>query len=166
MVQSAVEQQVAETLSTIPGCTDSNACTLKKFSVPDCAWNTKQITRRSVAGGMKIILSVAIKAIVSPTLADDIEERSEAVMFQMQYAVSTGQFRISLPGMNSTAERSSFQHLASDITCNPGFVKSNSRGCGKQLIVRLMIPVKNTDSNQSCTSRKIGDLLSPSWTLS
>ena len=166
MVQSAVEQQVAETLSTISGCTDSNACTLKEFSVPDCAWTTKQITRRSVAGGMKIILSLAIKAIDSPTLADDIEERSEAVMFQMQYAVSTGQFRISLPGMNSTAERSSFQHLASDITCNPGFVKSNSRGCGKQLIVRLMIPVKNTDSNQSCTSRKIGDLLSPSWTLS
>ena len=151
MVQSAVEQQVAETLSTIPGCTDSNACTLKEFSVPDCAWTTKQIARRSVAGGMKIILSLAIKAIVSPTLADDIEERSEAVMFQMQYAVSTGQFRISLPGMNSTAERSSFQHLASDITCNPGFVKSNSRGCGKQLIVRLMIPLKNTDSNQSCT---------------
>ena len=151
MVQSAVEQQVAETLSTISGCTDSNACTLKEFSVPDCAWTTKQITRRSVAGGMKIILSLAIKAIVSPTLADDIEERSEAVMFQMQYAVSTGQFRISLPGMNSTAERSSFQHLASDITCNPGFVKSNSRGCGKQLIVRLMIPLKNTDNNQSCT---------------
>ena len=150
-MQSAVEQQVAETLSTISGCTDFNACTLKEFSVPDCGWTTNRITRRSVAGGMKIVLLLAIKAIDSPTLADDIEERSEAVMFQMQYAVSTGQFRISLPGMNSTAERSSFQHLASDITCNPGFVKSNSRGCGKQLIVRLMIPVKNTDSNQSCT---------------
>ena len=105
------------------------------------------------------MLSLAIKAIDSPTLADDIEERSEAVMFQMQYAVSTGQFRISLPGMNSTAERSSFQHLASDITCNPGFVKSNGRGCGKQHLVRLMIPIKKTDSNKSCSQRKIVDLL-------
>ena len=97
------------------------------------------------------MLSLAIKAIASPSLADDIEERSEAVMFQMQYAVSTGQFRISLPGMNSTAERSSFQHLASDITCNPGFVKSNGRGCGKQHLVRLTIPIKKSDSHQSCS---------------
>ena len=140
-MQSAVEQQVAKTLSTISGCTDTNACALKEFSVPDCGWTNNRITRRSVAGGMKIILSLAIKAIDLPTLADDIEERSEAVMFQMQYAVSTGQFRIILPGMNSTAERSSFQHLASDITCNPGFVKSNGGGCGKQFIVRLMITV-------------------------
>ena len=150
-MQSAVEQQVAETLSTISGCNDSNACTVKEVSVPECGWTTNKRMRRSVAGGMKILLSLAIKAIDSPLLADDIEETSEAVMFQMQYAVSTGQFRISLPGMNSTADRSSFQHLASDVTCNPGFVKSNGRGCGKQHLVRLMIPIKQTDSNQSCT---------------
>ena len=98
-----------------------------QHQIPDC----NQITRRSVADGMKIVLSLAIKAFDSPTLADDIEETSEAVLFQMQYVVSTGQFRISLPGMNSTAERSSFQHLASEITCNLGFVKSNDGGCGK-----------------------------------
>ncbi|XP_068689881.1 uncharacterized protein [Montipora foliosa] len=128
-VKSAIEQQVTETLSAISGCTDSNACTLTEVSVPECGWTTNQRTRRSVASGIKIMLSLAIKAIDSPSLEHDIEETSEAVMFQMQYAVSTGQFRISLAGMNSTAERSSFQHLASDITCNPGFVKSNGLGC-------------------------------------
>ncbi|XP_067016111.1 uncharacterized protein [Acropora muricata] len=128
-VQSALEQQVTKTLSTTSGCTDSYACTVEEVSVPECGWATKKKTRRSVDGGMKIMLSLAIKASDSYSLADDIEETSEAVLFQMQYAVSTGQFRISLPGMNITAERSSFQHLASDITCNPGFVKSNGRGC-------------------------------------
>ncbi|XP_015761109.1 PREDICTED: sushi, von Willebrand factor type A, EGF and pentraxin domain-containing protein 1-like isoform X1 [Acropora digitifera] len=128
-VQSAVEQQVTETLSAISGCNVPNACTLTEVSFPDCGWTTNQQTRPSFAGGMKIMLSLAIKAIDSATLADDIKERSEAVMFQMRYAVATGQFRISLPGMNSTAERSSFQHLASHVTCNPGFVKSNGQGC-------------------------------------
>ena len=127
VLKSAVEKQVTKTLSAVSGCNDSNACSLNEVSVPDC----NQITRRSVADGMTIVLSLTIKAFDSPTLADDIEETSEAVLFQMQYVVSTGQFRISLPGMNSTAERSSFQHLASEITCNHGFVKSNGRGCGK-----------------------------------
>ena len=127
VLKSAVEKQVTKTLSAVSGCNDSHACTLNEVSVPDC----NQIIRRSVADGMTIVLSLAIKAFDSPTLADDIEETSEAVLFQMQYVVSTGQFRISLPGMSSTAERSSFQHLASEITCNHGFVKSNGRGCGK-----------------------------------
>ena len=105
------------------------------------------------------MLSLAIKAIDSATLADDIEERSEAVMFQMKYAVATGQFRISLPGMNSTAERSSFQHLASHVTCNPGFVKSNGQGCGRQDLLRLMIPIITTNTDQSCTKCKTEDLL-------
>jgi len=135
-VQSAIEQQVTETLSAISGCNDSNACTLKDVSVPYCGWTSNQTTLRSVAGGMKIMLLLAIKAIDSPSVADDIEETSEAVMFQLKYAVATGQFRISLPGMNSTAERSSFQHLASHITCNPGFVKSNGQGCGRQHLLR------------------------------
>ena len=150
-LQSAVEQQVTETLSTTSGCTDSKACMLKEVSVPECGWTTNQRTRRSSTGGVKIMFSVVIKAIDSPSLANDIEETSEAVLFQMQYAVSTGQFRISLAGMNSTADRSSFQHLASDITCNPGFVKSNDLGCGKQHFARLMIPIKKTDNDQSCT---------------
>ena len=130
-VQSAVEKQVTKTLSTTSGCTDSYACSVEEVLVPECGWTNNKKARRSVAGGMKIMLSLAIKASDSYSVADDIEETSEAVLFQMQYAVSTGQFRISLPGMNSTAERSSFQHLASDITCNPGFVKSTGRGCGK-----------------------------------
>ena len=130
-VQSAVEKQVTKTLSTTSGCTDSYACSVEEVLVPECGWTNNKKARRSVAGGMKVMLSLAIKASDSYSVADDIEETSEAVLFQMQYAVSTGQFRISLPGMNSTAERSSFQHLASDITCNPGFVKSTGRGCGK-----------------------------------
>ena len=141
-LQSAVEQQLTETLLAISGCNDSNACTLKDVSVPYCSWTSNQTTLRSVASGVEIMLSPAIKAIHSPSLANDIEETSEALMFQMKYAVATGQFRISLPGMNSTAERSSFQHLASHITCNPGFVKSKGQGCGRQHLLRLIIPIK------------------------
>lgn len=130
-VQSAVEQQVTKTLSTISGCTDSNACTLKEVAVPECGWTANQRTERPVASSLKIMLSLSVKATDSASLADDIEEKSEAVLFEMQYAVSTGQFRISLPGVNSTADRSSFQHLTTDITCNPGFVKSYDLVCGK-----------------------------------
>ena len=133
-VKTAVEQQVTKTLSTISGCTDSNACTMKDLAVPECKWTTNQRAQRSVASSLKIMLSLLVKATDSASLADDIEEKSEAVLFEMQYAVSTGQFRISLPGVNSTADRSSFQHLTSDITCNPGFVKSYDLGCGKQFV--------------------------------
>ena len=82
---------------------------------------------------MKILFSLRVRAIDSSSWTDDIDEKSEAIMFQMQYTVSTGQFRISLPGMNSTADRSSFQHHSINITCGPGFVKSIDRkGCGEQ----------------------------------
>ena len=74
------------------------------------------------------------------SMTDDVDEKSEAVLFQMQYAISTGQFRISLHGVNSIADRSSFKHLSSEITCNPGFVKSSDKtGCGKQQIINASI---------------------------
>ena len=128
----AVEQEVTKTLSTIPGCLNSNACKLKDVTVPECGWTANQRTRRSIGDAMKILFSLTVRAIDSSSLTDDIDEKSEAIMFQMKYAVSTGQFRISLPGMNSTADRSSFQHRSTNITCNPGFVKSIDRkGCGE-----------------------------------
>ena len=128
----AFEQEVTKTLSTIPGCLNSNACKLKEVTVPACGWSANQRTRRSITDAMKILFSLRVRAIDSSSRTDDIDEKSEAIMFQMQYTVSTGQFRISLPGMNSTAVRSSFQHHSINITCNPGFVKSIDRkGCGE-----------------------------------
>ena len=124
--------EVRETLSLIPGCLNSNACKLKEVAVPGCGWTAHEKTRRAVADTMQVLFSLLVKAIDSASLADDIEEKSEAILFQMQYAVSTGQFRISLHGMNSTADRSSFKHLSSNITCIPGFVTSRDRkGCGR-----------------------------------
>ena len=130
-VHSAFDQEVRKTLSTIPGCLNSNACKLKEVAVPRCGWTAHERTRRAVADATQVLSSLLVKAIDSPSLPDDIEEKSEAILFQMQYAVSTGQFGISLPEMNSTADRSSFEHLSSDFTCNPGFVTSSDReGCG------------------------------------
>ena len=132
-IHSALEREVADTLSTIPGCLNSNACNLTRISVPGCNWTALQMTRRAVVHAMEVFFSLLVKAVDSASQTDDVDEKSEAVLFQMQYVISTGQFRISLHGVNSTADRSSFKHLSSNITCNPGFVKSiDKTGCGKQ----------------------------------
>ena len=82
---------------------------------------------------MEVLFSLLVAAVDSASFTDDVEEKSEAILFQMQYAVSTGQFIISLHGVNSTADRSSFAHLSSVITCNAGFVTSSDlKGCGMQ----------------------------------
>ena len=139
-IHSALEQEVADTLSTIPGCLDSNACNLTRISVPECGWTALQKTRRAVVDGMEVLFSLLIKAVESAPMTDDVDEKSEAVLFLMQYAISTGQFRISVNGVNSTADRSSFKHLSSEITCNPGFVKSSDKtGCGKQQLINASI---------------------------
>ena len=132
-LRAAMEQEVGNTLSTIPGCSNSNGvCELKEVSVPTCGWTSNQKTRRSVANKVEVLFSVSVKASDSSSLADDIEEKSEAILFEMQYAVSTGQFRIKFDGVNKTADRSSFTHLSSNITCSAGFVSSiDLRGCGK-----------------------------------
>ena len=132
-IHSALEREVADTLSTIPGCLDSNACNLTRISVPGCNWTALQMTRRAIVDEMEVFFSLLVKAVESASMTDDVDEKSEAVLFQMLYAISTGQFRISLQGVNSTAQRSSFKQLSSNITCNPGFVKSSDKnGCGKQ----------------------------------
>ena len=114
------------------GCQNANSCKLKEVTVPGCGWKTNQKEKSAVADAKKVYFSLNIKGVDPPSLADNIEEKSEAVLFQMQYAVSTGQFRISLYGVNSTADRSSFEHVSSDIECYPGFVRSTDRKeCGK-----------------------------------
>ena len=139
-IHSALEQEVADTLSTIQGCLDSNACKLTRISVPECGWTALQKARRAVVGAMEVLFSLLVRPVESASMTDDVDEKSEAVLFQMQYAISTGQFRISLQGVNSTADRSSFKHLSSEITCNPGFVKSSDKtGCGKQQIINASI---------------------------
>ena len=139
-IHSALKQELADTLSTIPGCLDSDACKLTRISVPGCGWTAHEMTKREVVDTMEVLFSLLVKAVESASMTDDVDEKSEAVLFQMQYAISTGQFRISLQGVNSTADRSSFKHLSSEITCNPGFVKSiDKTGCGKQQIINASV---------------------------
>ena len=139
-IHAALKQELADTLSTIPGCLDSDACKLTRISVPGCGWTAQEMTKRAVVDAMEVLFSVLVKAVESASMTDDVDEKSEAVLFQMQYAISTGQFRISLQGVNSTADRSSFKHLSSEITCNPGFVKSiDKTGCGKQQIINASV---------------------------
>ena len=139
-IYSALKQELADTLSTIPGCLDSDACKLTRISVPGCGWTAQEMTKRAVVDAMEVLFSLLVKAVESASMTDDVDEKSEAVLFQMQYAISTGQFRISLQGVNSTADRSSFKHLSPEITCNPGFVKSiDKTGCGKQQIINASV---------------------------
>jgi len=130
-LRDSLEQEVDHTLSAVPGCLNSNGvCKLQGVSVPACGWTSNQKTRRSVANQVKILFSVSVKVADSSSHADDIEEKSEAILFQMQYAVSTGQFNINFNGVNKTADRSSFAHLSFNITCSAGFVSSSDqKGC-------------------------------------
>lgn len=130
--RSAFEREVSDTLQTIRGCLSSNTCILKEVTVPGCGWTADQRKRRAVTNSKDVLFSLSVKGHDSDSTKDDVEEKSEAILFQMQYAVSTGQFVIALDGINSTANRSSFEHVSSDVICNPGFVKRSDRmGCGK-----------------------------------
>ena len=130
--RSAVEQVVSDTLSVIPGCHYSDACQLSEIEISGCSRRGGHKKKRAVTKEKDVLLSLSINAVDSALITDDLEERSEAVIFQMEYAVSTGQFKISSHGVNGTANRSSLHHLSSDITCNPGFVlRSDLKGCGK-----------------------------------
>ena len=85
---------------------------------------------------MEVLFSLLVKKTTdSSSVIDNVEEKSEAVLFQMQYAVATGQFKINLLGMSSTAERSSLKHISSNVTCGVGYVTSGDRkACGKHCI--------------------------------
>ena len=126
---AAVKKVVNDMLLTVQGC---HACKLKDVATPGCqpVANTKK--RRAIDQAMKVLFSLVVN---SSSPGDDVEERSEAVLFQVQYAVATGQFQISLNGTNSTADRSSLQHLFSNVTCAAGSVESADRkGCGKHCL--------------------------------
>ena len=130
--RSAFEREVSETLQTIRGCPSLNTCILKEVTVPGCGWTANQRKRRAVTNSKDVLFSLSVKGYDSDSTKDDVEEKSEAILFQMQYAVSTGQFIITLDNMNSTVNRSSFEHVSSDVICYPGFVEREDRmGCGK-----------------------------------
>ncbi|XP_068737640.1 uncharacterized protein [Montipora capricornis] len=124
-LRASIEEEVDQTLSTIPGCVNDNACKITNVLVPECGWTSNQKRRRSVGSTKKVLFSLSVKPSAAASLPDDIEETSEAILFQMQYVVSTGKFSINFNGINSTADKSSFEHLSSNITCSPGFVSRN-----------------------------------------
>lgn len=95
----------------IKGRSNSRMCVVSHYK------EEKSGTRQA----MEVVFSLVVN---SSSPGEDVEEKSEAILFQMQYAVATGQFQIALNGMNSTADRSSLQHLFSNVTCAAGFVTS------------------------------------------
>ena len=129
-LRSAIEKEVSDTLSTIPGC---HTCQLKTLTVPKCTLASNQKSRRALDHSVEVHFSLVVKEAVNLSSSEDsVEEKSEAVLFQMQYAVAAGQFIISLHGQNISADRSSFEHISSNITCGAGFVSTSSRKeCGK-----------------------------------
>ena len=130
--RSAFEQEVGDTLGTIHGCLNPGSCKMKEVTVPGCGWTANERKRRAVVDANVVLFSLSVKAFDSDSTKDAIGEKSEAILFQIKYAVSTGQFVIVLDGVNSTANRSSFEHVSSNVICNPGYVKrSDRRGCGK-----------------------------------
>ena len=132
-LHSAVEKEIKDTLSAVQGC---RTCNLKDVATPGCESTTNKRKGRAVDRAMEVLFSLVVREDNdSSSLGDNVKEKSEAVLFQMQYAVATGQFQISLHGMNSTADRSSFQHLFSNVTCAAGFVTSGDRkGCGEHCL--------------------------------
>ena len=133
-LHSAVEKEIQDTLATVQGC---HACKLKDVTTPACESPASKRKRKALDHAMDVLFSLVIKGDSdSSSPGDDVEEKSEAVLFQMRYVVATGQFHIALNGMNSTADRSSLQHISSYVTCDVGFVTSNDRkGCGKNLSI-------------------------------
>ena len=133
-LHSAVEKEIQDKLTTVQGC---HACKLKNVTTPGCELTDSKRERKALDHAMEVLFSVVVKGDTDYSLPeDDVEETSEAVLFQMRYVVATGQFQITLNGMNSTADRSSLQHLFSSVTCDVGLVTSEDRkGCGKNLFI-------------------------------
>lgn len=130
--RSSFEQEVGETLGTIHGCLNPSSCKMKEVTVPGCGWTAEERKRHAVTDAKVVFFSVSVKAFDSDSTNDTIGEKSEAILFQIKYAVSTGQFVIAFDGINNTANRSSFEHVSSDVICNSGYVKRSDRmGCGK-----------------------------------
>ena len=129
-LRTALEKRLNNTLSTLSGC---YSCNLKTVAVPGCEWTADQRPTSAVDTTVKVLFSLVVSKDINSSSSDEnVEEKSEAVLFQMQYAVAVGQFNISLHGINTTAQRSSLKHLFSKVTCSVGSVPSNDgKGCGK-----------------------------------
>ena len=129
-LRSALKKRLSSTLSTLSGC---HSCNLKTVAVPGCESKANQRPKRAIDTTVEVLFSLVVfKDMNSSSTDDSVEEKNEAVLFQMRYVVATGQFQIALGGMNSTADRSSLQHLFSNVTCAVGFVTSEDRkGCGR-----------------------------------
>ena len=119
---ASVKRQVWTALRSVPGCSFADECEPRFAKASKC---------RSVNNALEILFLVSIKSSHS-TLKVTIDDTSEAVLFQLQYVVSTGKFRISLDGIYMTAKRSSLKHLSTQFKCPPGSVLNIKRaGCGK-----------------------------------
>ena len=137
-LRSALKKRLSNTLSTLSGC---HSCNLKTVAVPGCESKANQRSKRAVDTNVKVLFSMVLfKDINSSSSEGNVEEKSEEVLFQMQYAVAAGQFTISLHGINTTAQRSSLKYLFSKVTCSVGSVPSNNgKRCGEYLVVSLFI---------------------------
>ena len=117
-----VQRQVWTALRSVPGCSFADECEPRVAKMSKC---------RGVNDALEILFLVSIKSSHS-TLKVTIDDTSEAVLFQLQYVVSTGKFTISLDGIYMTAKRSSLKHLSTQFKCAPGSVLNIQRaGCGK-----------------------------------
>ena len=120
-----VQRQVWTSLRSVPGCSFADECETRVSKTSKCG---------NVNDALEILFWVSIKSSHS-TLKVTIDDTSEAVLFQLQYVVSTGKFTISLNGIYMTAKRSSLKHLSTQLKCPPGSVLSITRaGCGKCFI--------------------------------
>ena len=117
-----IQREVRKSLRSIPGCSFADECKIQGVRISSCHTGNELL---------EILFLVSIKKSHS-SLKVSIEETSEAVLFQLQYTVSTGKLGISISGNYITAERSSLKHFSTQFKCSPGSVlSSNRRGCGK-----------------------------------
>ncbi|XP_020616754.1 uncharacterized protein LOC110054740 [Orbicella faveolata] len=115
-----VQRQVWTSLRSVQGCSFAGECETRVAKVSKC---------RSENDALEILFLVSIKSSQS-TLKVTIDDTSEAVLFQLQYVVSTGKFTISVDGIYMTAKRSSLKHLSTQFKCPPGSVLNIKRaGC-------------------------------------
>ena len=132
----AIGKEISNTVKAIPGC---QTCQLKTLTVSGCDLTASPKRRRSVDLSLKVQFSLMIKKTVDVSSSEDsVDEKSEALLFQMQYVVAAGNFMINLHGRNITADRSSFEHISSSITCGAGYETAGSgEDCGRHCSISL-----------------------------
>ena len=117
-----IQREVKTLLKSVPGCSYADECKTEGVRTAPC---------HTVNELLEVLFLVSIKKNHS-SLKVSIEDTSVAVLFQLQYTVSTGKFGISISGNYMTAERSSLKHFSTQFKCSPGSVLSSNReGCGK-----------------------------------